>query len=308
MIAEWNEEVAIALALPMLMVVTQAVHSIGCRYRNYTTAQCIARIMAMIVAHEEPEEEEIWRLRLRFSNNTILNAVIFISQHIYGPATHRLLLVIEVCEIDYHLQKALKHKERREQTQLLSKLSQLLGIGIIVDCADYDTDRIDSLDSAIVHIATKPELAIRHIANIKASLSLYEAALLSQMIHRAGAPIAYTPLLISENRNLQLIGIYLCENLAIVDAERHLQRLTTSEDREIAQNALFALCSLRGNLAVPQVEECVSRLTPHIRAAFIRHTVHSCYSLRSCSHLLNKKEALRFSQRIGSYKCRFLCN
>lgn len=308
MTALWNEELAIALALPILLVVTQAVHTVSHRYRTYTTTQCIARIAAMIVAHEEPDNEAIERLRIRFSNDTILNAAIFISQHIYGRATHRLSLILEECEIDLHLRKLLKHQPRNGQRALLSALSQLSAFRSAVEYADYGIDSANTFDTAIAFAATRPEQAIRHIANIKTPLSLYEVALLAQMIHRAGAPIAYTPLLLSENRNLQLIGINLCESFAIVDAEPHLQALTASLDQEIAIAALFALCSLRGDLATTQVKAGMARLAPHLRGAFIRHALRSCYSLRSCVHLLSKEEALRFSQRIASYKSRIICN
>ena len=308
MITEWNEEVAIALALPLLMVVIQVVHTLGSHHRTLSTAQCVARITAMIVAREEPADEAIRRLRLRFSNRTILDSVILISHNIYGRAALRLSLIVEVCEIGHYLQNRLQSKDVRKRTALLAQLTQLSNEGAIIDCIDYGTTDIGTLNTAIALIATKPERAIHHIANIKSALSLYDVALLSQMIYRADTPIAYTPLLCSENRNLQLVGIYLCELLSIADAEHHLQHLVGSADREISLTALGALCSLRGNLNTTQVEECVTNLAPPLRASFIRHAVGSCYSLRSCSHLLSSAEALQFSQRLDSYKSQILCS
>ena len=120
--------------------------------------------------------------------------------------------------------------------------------------------------------------------------------------------IAYTPMLASENRNLQLIGVYLAESLLAVDAETYLQRLVASPDYEVAHAGLYALCAIRGDIASRSSHLAIERLTPLHRAAFLRHAVQSCYSLSSCARLLTAKERTQFTQRIDSYKCRIVCN
>lgn len=311
MITLWNEEWIVALLPPILFVASQAAHSLNNRYRTYSTTRCIAQLTALLTSHDEPQDEAIRGLRLRFSSNTILKASIFIAEHIYGNTLYRLTTIIEVCEIDRYLLRSLQRAQGGERTALLSKLSSLSNLSTIVGFAEEginDARRNEHLYSTATLIASHPERAIRYIAKLKRPLSLYEVALLTQLMRRAGTPIAYTPLLISKNRNLQYIGIYICEQFAIIDAEGYLQQLVGSKDEEISYAALHALCSLHGDLTTIGTTSYIAQLSPPLRATFIRHAIQSCYSLNSCAHLLNSNERRNFSLRIESYKCRIICN
>ena len=272
MIEYVNEEVAIALALPLLVMAIYLVYVVRKYAVSYTITKCVAQVTAMIVAKEEPSDEEMRSLRYRFTKGTIRKATTFISEHIYGKSLNRLSVIVEVCE---------------------------------VACTPLFYERFGEIATLI---EAYPEQAIRYIARLDYPLSWYDVALLSQFIRRAGTPIAYTPLLTSQNRNLQFLGLYLCEHFSIVDAEPHLQRLADSEDMEISYMSLLSLCSIRGDISTQQVGRTLRRLLPYQRATFLRHAVHGCYSLRSCAHQLNRAECRLFSQRINSYKCQIVCN
>ena len=244
---EFVEEVlAIALALPLLVMTIHLVYVFRRWLISHAIARCVAQISAMLVAEEEPSDKEIRSLRIRFTKGIIHDAVNFISEYIYGRSLNRLSLIVEVCAVDY---TPIFYRRFGEIATL---------------------------------IEAYPDHAIRYISRLDYPLSWYDVALLSQLMRRAGTPIAYTPLLISQNRNLQFIGLYLCE--------------------------LLSLCSIRGDISTSQVGRALGGLLPYQRAAFLRHAVHACYSLRSCVHLLNKSEGQLFLQRINSYKCRIVCN
>lgn len=272
MIASANETIAMAMALPLLVGATHITHSMHRRIRTYAKSRCIARIVSMIVAAEDPTDSEISSLRTRYTSKILLDAVAFISEYLYGRALSRLSLIAEVCRVDY------------------SPLCRTR----LRDIATF--------------VETYPYQAIRHLARLDTLLSWHDVAVLVRLMRRAGVPIAYTPLLSSQSRNLQMIGIYLCEHFLIVDAEPLLQQLCRSEDGEVARAALYTLCSIRGDMATTQVEQAVTHLSLRERDAFLRHLVHSCYSLRSCAHLLNSEEQMRFTQRQNSYKCQIVCN
>lgn len=267
-----DEELTISLILPLLAVAIYSVRMVRKRVVYYATSRCVAHISAMIVAKEEPGDEEIRSLRTKFTKGIVCDAVTFISEHISGRSLNRLSLIVELCEVAY---TPMFHKRFGEVATL---------------------------------IEAYPDQAIRYIARLDYSLSWYDVALLVRLMRRVGTPIAYTPLLMSQNRNLQLIGLYLCEYFSFADAEPHLQRLVCSEDSEVSYMSLLSLCSIRGNISTQYVEGGLVRLRPYQRAAFIRHAVQACYSLRSCSHMLDRAECRLFSQRINSYKCQIVCN
>lgn len=268
MMTPLQEEVAIALALPIFAVVTQIVHSLHTRLHRRNLAHCVGHIARMVVRVEENESV----LQRRYLRSTIDESVRFVSDYIYGGAHDRLREVAAECGVEYTPR-----------------------------CSDY-------LHSVVDAVADRPERAVRHIARCDASLSWYDTALLFQLMRRAGAPIAYTPLLMSENRNLQLLGVYLCAHFSVVDAEGLLQRLVAGKDKEVAQAALLTICSLRGDISTPQVAQALARLSDNHRAILLRHIVQACYSPKACSTLLTSEELQRLAEQVNSYKCRIVCN
>jgi hypothetical protein len=218
---------------------------------------------------------------------------------------------MEVCGLDCYILNLAKRNNDTERVYTLSKLSRLAPSTMAIECAEIyveDENREVRFYSMATLVATRPERAIRYIAKFDSPLSLHEVAILAHLMHRAGAPVAYTPLLTSQNRNLQLIGIYISNLFSIADAEPHLQQLVESDECEIAYVALQTLCSIRGDISSQSTGYALKRLAPFQRATFIRHAVQECYSLHPCKHHLSAEEQTLFLQLLSSYKCRIACN
>ena len=298
-----NEAILIAFALPLAATVTQVAHSTYKRLRNYAVARCVWRI-------SNPSDEEMRALRLRFPSDIMVDSGIFIAEKIDGYTLYRLALIVEVCEIEYVLIYRIRHSKGAAKARLLSKLSAMSYTVIAEEAEAYieEEDRNTCFCAMATLVSARPDRAIHYIAKFDAPITLLEAALLTQLMRRNGAPIAYTPLLISQNRNLQMLGIYLSGHFSIADAEPHLQQLVEEEDKEVAYLALQTLCSIRGNISTSQVRNCLQQMASHQRFSFLLHAVQNCYSLRSCAPLLTTEERTLFAQQINSYKCRIVCN
>jgi hypothetical protein len=76
----------------------------------------------MVVAETEPDDREIRSLRTLFPMEVVLDSVIYVAEKIYGNALNRLTLIVEVCELDYHLLGAI-----RRLTDFCHKRRQLFG-------------------------------------------------------------------------------------------------------------------------------------------------------------------------------------
>lgn len=302
---------ALLAALPLSFMVAQAGGSAYRRMRAGAVARCVARISAMIMADEEPSDEDMRSLRSRYSVGVVLDSVLFVADKIYGDRLNRLVLIIEVCELDYYLLGLIRRSRGLQRVRNLSKLSLLTNAAMVVEYAEAyleEEHRATRFYAIAALVSARPSRAIRYIERFDSALTLHEVALLVQLMRRAGVAIAYTPMLVSQNRNVRLVGIYLCEHFSITDAEPHLQRLAESKDREVAYMALQAICAIRGDISTVEVGEALQQFMPHQRAAFIMRAVQNCYSLRSCAHYLSPDEREMFSQRQNSYKCRIVCN
>lgn len=307
----WEVTLSLAFALPVISVTAQSFHTLHNKIDQLFMRRCIARIATMVVSRHDPCDREMQSLRRNFTTTTILDSMIFISDHIHGIATNRLALIVEVCELEHRLIRLISRARKAGALYRTSQLLRLAPSASTIEIAInplFDANPESRLYATIGKIASYPHQAIRHIVRLNTPLTIYTTAIFTQLLRRAGVPIAYTPMLASENRNLQLIGIYLAESLLAVDAEVYLQRLVASSDYEVAHAGLYALCAIRGDIASHSSHHAVKRLTPPHRAAFLRHAVQSCYSLSSCAQLLTEKERTQFKQRIDSFKSRIVCN
>ena len=311
MIALRNELLAVAVAPPLLMVVAQGTRMAMNYARTFARRRCVGRIAALISAEEEPSDEAISILRRLYTRRTLLNAVIFVAEHIYGEALNRLALVVEVCEVDYDLLRMLNKQRGARCVRSLMQIAQIATVAPMLDVTELSNDA-DNREQAfyllMARVALHPERSICYIAKFSPLMTAYEVAMVTQLMRRVGAPMAYTPMLVSQSKNIQLVGICLVEQLLIVDAEAHLQRLAESETEEVAFAALHALCAIRGDISTLQVARAMKRFAPHHRASLLRHAVLSCYSLQSCAAAFNGEERNRFLQMSNSYKCSMLCN
>ena len=311
MILSWSALATLVSALPLSFVVVESGRVAYRRARNFAVARCVAKISAMIVAEEDPDDMAMRSLRSRYSDGVVLDSVLFVAEKIYGTSLNRLMLIAEVCELDYHLLGLIRRSRGVRRVRNLSKIPFLMSATVVSECveaymAESRSDIRFSIMAALV--AARPERSMKYLAEFNGRLTLHEVAVILSLMRRAGTAIAYTPLLTSQNRNLQMVGVYLCHHFQFADAEPHLQRLVSSEDEDVAYMALQTLCAIRGDISTAQVGRALQRLMQHQRNAFILRAVHNCYSLRSCAHHLSHEERTLFSHRINSYKSRIVCN
>ena len=157
-------------------------------------------------------------------------------------------------------------------------------------------------------ILRRPDHAIVHISKIGRPLTLCEAAHLTATLVANNSPIAYTPLLSSRNRNLQLIGLNLVYRFGFIDAEHLVNHLVVSDEPTISDLAIHTLCAICGDMCSRGIINHFERLSAHRRHALLRHAVLSCYTPQSISHLLSDEEKQEFEGRVSSYKCSILCS
>ena len=301
---------SLLLATPCLILITQVAYSLSTHYTSNARARCVADIMQLICANKECLDDDILNLRHRFSHKTMLAATLYISKNIYGNELYRLASIVELCGVDYRLIRHSTSLCKWKRAYRLEALSHIPTTPATFECAELNIEhnRHLSFYSAMTLISSRPEYAMRYISQLQHDLSLYEVALLAELLRRRSGAIAYTPLLTSENRNLRLLGVYIVQSLLAVDAEAYLQQISIGDDYELALSALHTLCSIRGNIASSSVRHLFNSLPHCHRNLFLRNAVQACYSTRACASLLNSEEYTRLIGRINSYKCRIVCN
>lgn len=106
------------LAMLIAVVVIEMAHSAHRRSSRMNRVRCIEQIAALLMSHDEPSDDDIYQLRIRFSDREILDAVVFVASRICGARLYKLSLVVEMCESDYHLLHTLRYVWRQQASSL----------------------------------------------------------------------------------------------------------------------------------------------------------------------------------------------
>lgn len=304
----FTEGLSLAIVLPLMLIGADITRRVATYLRGESRRRCITHITRLLLQHDEPDEMEILARLAQFSRPRLIESLCYIAAHIYGEERLRIATIVEVCALEKRLIRSAKRSNAEQRERHLAKLAQLPITANCFEDIEEFIERQESIYALITIIDSRPERAIRYCTRLHRQLSHYEVAIIADSLRRGGAPVAYTPLLHSENENLQLIGIHLVEQLTMIDAEAQLQRLLASSNLTIATHALRTLCTIHGELPLRRVATLTTRMTPSQRDSFVRHAIQSCYSPRSCASALNSEEQRLFTAKIDSYKCRILCN
>ena len=163
-----------------------------------------------------------------------------------------------------------------------------------------DDIRISALTSML---AATPTTAIHTIAQMEFPLSPFDLARIIALLRRGILPIAYEPLLSSENRNLRMLGLSIVRSFGIESAERRLhQIISTERDTEIITHTLYTLASLGRSLSHTRIRERLASMTATKRMELCRHLCIEGYSLGSVRTLFNDSEVSYAERVINSFK------
>ena len=81
------------------------------------------------------------------------------------------------------------------------------------------------------------------LAKLPYRLSRRDIAEILSIISRGYSPIPYTPLLLSKNYNLRLLGIHLVRRFGIAESRSEIAVIIKERDSELKEDALSALAS-----------------------------------------------------------------
>lgn len=157
-------------------------------------------------------------------------------------------------------------------------------------------------------LAADPSKAIPTIASLKFDLTPLDIARIIKLLRRGLLPIAYEPLLLSTNRNLQMLGLAIVRNFGIEIADKHLQNIiANASDASIVHEAIYTFSTLGRPLGRTKVRDRLSLMTPRQRRQLCRHLTQSGYSLSALRCIFTPSETLYSESIIKSYKRDLVC-
>lgn len=234
-----------------------------------------------------------------------------LSESVYGA--HPVPLARLLCRsgTDQALLRAVRRSRGCRRASLLMLLAKLPPLECVSREAAYylnDPSREVRFAALMVALVGDPSRVFRHIAEFGEALTMGEVGEILHLLRRGLLPVAYRPLVTSENSNLRRLGLAVVRHFSIEEAEEELLLMVDEVwDRELALVALYALCALHRPLHRRAVVACVHRMNREQRGELMRHMAREGYSLQQVRMLLDGHQRRCYAQLVESYKRSLVC-
>lgn len=205
---------------------------------------------------------------------------------------------------DYLLRRA-RWAQGYRRARFLSLLSRLPGDPRTVQAvARYIGSRNPYVRFAALtaQLAADPSTALRLMADYPYLFSSYEVSEIMTLLRRGMLPVAYEPLVLSPNRNLQAVGLGIIRQFGVEEAEAHLRKIAGGTVPGLGREALYILCALRRPLTGAPIARRIEAMSRAERKALMRYMALEGYSPHSIRRLFDEFERPYYESLVYSYK------
>lgn len=266
--------------------------------------QYIKQITSLLLG-EQPSSVKILA-RSRRNRIALAEAIYTVVSHTYGNDTDALRHVVEQNRLERLLLREIHLSHGTRRARMLMLLSAIpLNADKVKQLSHYmhshDSDiRISALTVAL---ASSPSMAIRTIATFDFALTPFDTARIIALLRRGLLPIAYEPLLDSNNHNLRILGLAIVRSFGIEIAEKHLHKIISAEeDITIVNQTIYTLASLGRPLHHTRIRERLAAMPACKRKELCRHLTVEGYSLSAVRSIFTEQESVYAELLINSYK------
>ena len=218
----------------------------------------------------------------------------------YGYDFTAMRKIVTYNDVDTFLFKRIKRSRswyRIRYMQLLSLTGARDALLTGIKHLEKSENPYESLFALLIRISSAPELTVKSIREFPGTLSRRALPEIMLQLRRGFIPVAYEPMIRSNNENLKLLGIYIIRCFGIEDAQDILYSLLDYPSSAVQDSALYALAAMKCSMAQKKVVESVSGLSFFQRRRLYKFLAAEGYSSRSLSALQSSER----DSRLGGY-------
>ncbi len=158
-------------------------------------------------------------------------------------------------------------------------------------------DAYVSLFALIIRISSAPEQTIAAVREFSGAMSHRVLSEIMLRLRRGFIPVAYEPMICSDNENLKLLGIYIIRFFGIEEAQNILYAQLDSPNGAVHDAALYTLAIMKSSMTRKCVVQSVAGMSFFQRRRFYKFLAAEGYSTRSLSAL----QSAETDSRLGGY-------
>lgn len=241
----------------------------------------------------------------------LCEAIYFVRSHTYGIDSSLLELTIDENRLENLLLRRIRYSTGYQRAHWLTLIGSIpLSSKSLqqLEQLSYSRNHAIRISALISLITATPHTAIRRIAALPYRFSPLDISRIISLLRRGIIPIAYEPLLQSDNFNLQMLGIAIVRNFGIDIADKQLHDIISScSDKTIVHEAILTLSSLGRPLGRTKIRQRMNRMNSDERKSFCRYLAAEGYSVQALRTLFSEKEVNYAETLIKSYKRDLVC-
>lgn len=206
--------------------------------------------IAQFVAAAEGDVAAIGR---GIARKRLVQCLVFVSEMTMGREVERMGIIMKYYHVEsYMLGRIFKSRSCEERAYLLSLFARLpisMLAALRVEPLVHEQNTKVGFAALLCLFAATPIRGAATLARFGCRLSRRDVAEMLTVINRGCCPLPYTPLLMSENYNLQLLGIYLVRRFGITESRNEIACIVKSKSSELRDDALLTLASFGEGMA-----------------------------------------------------------
>lgn len=227
----------------------------------------------------------------------------------YGVERTTLQTIVRTYDLERYLLRCARRSRGLRRACCLRLLMDLpIGERTLAEVALYrmDQQREVRFAALLVQLAAQPEQTLRLVAEYDEPMRGAEIAEILHLLRRGTVPIAYQPLLMASNENLNRIGLALVVQFDVEQAEPELLRLVARTGR-VGVRALYVLAALHCPMQRRVVILRIRRMSPAERRSLLRYMVSQEYTAEQLRSLFGAVESPYSERLVASYKRSLVC-
>ena len=215
--------------------------------RSLRTAEAEGAAIERIAAFIANGKGDVAAIGRGIARYNLMQCIVFVAQMTTVEERAWLRVIVRYYHIEsYILGRLQSERNEDERAYLLLMLARLpmgaMTVARVEELVGCSSRRV-SLSALIVLFAVTPYRAMSLLAKLPYRLSRRDIAEILSIISRGYSPIPYTPLLLSKNYNLRLLGIHLVRRFGIAESRSEIAVIIKERDSELRDDALSALAS-----------------------------------------------------------------
>lgn len=274
-------------------------HTANSYMRQIIAAQIGAKQAGRIVA------------RSKMQRIALAEAIHLIMSHTYSTPTDKIREIVAGNELEEFLLSKLRRAGAAHSALILQYMGSMpieTRSAEIIARHLLDKDRQSRIAALIAILACRSATAIRIIGELPYRLKPYDTSRIVTLLRRGLLPIAYEPLLLSENHNLLMLGIAITHSFGIEIADKHLLNIIShNKNPQIVREAIYSLSGLGRSLGRQHIRAKLGSMNATHRRELCHHLSCEGYSLATLRVLFSDEEVGHAEPLINSYKRDLIC-